>query len=69
MKASAALLVCRIGLVVLAASGALRAQEPRESFIAGTVVDAVSKEPIAGVRVFAWGRGLVPDWAVTTGPR
>ncbi len=56
-----------IGLSDPFVPGALRAQEPRVSFIAGTVVDAVSKEPIAGVRVSAWWRGLVPDWAVTTG--
>lgn len=57
-----------IGLSDLSVPGVLRAQDSRVSVIAGTVVDAVSQEPIAGVRVSAWGRGLVPDWAVTTGP-
>ncbi len=67
MTATAARLVL-VGLAVVTAAGPIRARDQRAVFIAGSVIDAVSKEPIAGVRVSAWGRGLVPDWAVTTGP-
>jgi hypothetical protein len=56
-----------VALIVGAVAPRLQAQESTGSVLAGTVVDAVTKEPIAGVRISAGKGGFVPDWATTTG--
>jgi hypothetical protein len=56
-----------VALMVGAVAPRLRSQEATGLVLAGTVVDAVTKEPIAGVRISAGKGGFVPDWATTSG--